>query len=372
MIRSIELAFATAWIAFGQIPCEQLKSLSVSNTTITVAESVPAGPFQAPGSPTPSTNLLPAHCRVAAVLAPSSDSHIEMEVWLPMVESWNGKFQAVGNGGWAGNITFGTGAPQPVNRTMASALKEGYATASNDTGHHGTGADASFADGHPEKLRDFADRAVHEMAVRSKAIIGAFYGREPTLSYWNGCSTGGRPGLMEAQRHPEDFDGIVAGAPANYWTHLMAGIVWAAQATHKGQPGNMTLEKLSLLHGAVLRACDALDGVKDGVLEDPTRCKFDPEALECKGAEGPACLTRAQVEGRAECTAAPSIPAQSSRSIRACRREASLDGIPSTACSLLPSPKATFATSSSKIGIGITGNWISTAVSPWLTRPIMA
>jgi len=239
--------------------------------------------------------MLPAHCRVSAVLAPSSDSHIEMEVWLPPAESWNGKFQAVGNGGWAGNITFGTGAPQPVNRTMASALKEGYATASNDTGHHGKGSDASFAEGHPEKLTDFADRAVHEMAVKSKAIVGAFYGKGPTLSYWNGCSTGGRQGLMEAQRHPEDFDGIVAGAPANYWTHLMAGIVWAAQATHIGEPGNMTAEKLLLLHDAALRACDALDGVKDGVLEDPTRCRFDPEVLECKGAGGPSCLTAPQV-----------------------------------------------------------------------------
>ncbi len=200
-------------------------------------------------------------------MAPSADSHIEMEVWLPTPEAWNGKFQAVGNGGWAGAITFGSANPQPMARSLSSALKEGYATASNDTGHKG--ANASFTPGHPEKLRDFADRAVHEMAVESKVIIAAFYGTGPKLSYWNGCSTGGRQGLMEAQRHPEDFDGIAAGAPANYWTHLMAGIVWGAQTAHKDQPGNLPAEKLSLLHDAVLRACDALDaGVKDGVLED--------------------------------------------------------------------------------------------------------
>ena len=300
MGRSVGLlVLASALIAPAQTPCERLKSLSLPNLTITASETVPAKPFQTANSPQvipPSARgTLPAHCRVAAVLTPSSDSHIEMELWLP-TENWNGKFQAVGNGGWAGSMPSGTGAPQLAGRTMASALKDGYATASNDTGHKGNGADASFALGHPEKLVDFAGRAVHEMVVKSKAIIGAFYGSGPKLSYWNGCSSGGRQGLTEAQRYPEDFDGIVAGAPANYWTHLMAGIVWGAQAAAKGQPGNMQAEKLSLLHDAVLRACDALDGVKDGVLEDPTRCKFDPKQLECKGADGPACLTGPQVE----------------------------------------------------------------------------
>ncbi|HUQ95987.1 MAG TPA: tannase/feruloyl esterase family alpha/beta hydrolase [Bryobacteraceae bacterium] len=280
MVGYLGFLFAAA-LASAQTPCERLKALSLPNIAITSAESLPVG-------------QLPAHCRVAAVLTPSSDSHIEMALWLP--EKWNGKFQAVGNGGWAGTITFGTGNPEAVPRTMSSALREGYATASNDTGHKGRGGDASFALGHPEKLVDFAHRAVHQMTVKSKAIIGIFYGRAPRLSYWNGCSTGGRQGLMAAQRYPEDFDGIVAGAPANYWTHLMTGIIAAAQATHKDQPGNLPREKLILLHDAVLQSCDALDGVKDGVLEDPTRCKLDPVALQCKDAPGPACLTAAQVE----------------------------------------------------------------------------
>ncbi len=297
-MNSVSMCFlATAAIAPAQTPCAQLQSLSLPNTTITAAEFVPELPPRAPAAPTAAHATLPAHCRIAAVLAPSPDSHIEMEVWLPPAESWNRKFQAVGNGGWAGDISFGTAAPQAIPRSMASALKEGYATASTDTGHKGKGADASFALGHPEKLKDFAYRAVHETTVASKAIIAAFYGSGPKLSYWNGCSSGGKQGLMEAQRYPEDYDGVVAGAPANYWTHLMFGIVWAAQATHEGQPGNLQRDKLELLHDAVLRACDALDGVKDGVIGNPALCRFDPGVLECKGPDGASCLTEAQVQG---------------------------------------------------------------------------
>ena len=283
-------------VALAQTPCEGLKSLSLPNATITAAEALPAGAFQAPGTPPPPPAMLPARCRVAAVLTPSADSHIEMELWLP-AENWNGKFEAIGNGGWAGAIAFLDFGGQQAPRSMVSALKEGYAVASNDTGHKGTALDASFALGHPEKLLDFASRAVHEMVVQSKTIVGKFYGSAPKYSYWNGCSTGGRQGLMEAQRYPEDFDGIAAGAPANYWTHEMVGIVGAAQATLKDQPGNLPAEKLSLLHDAVLRECDALDRVKDGVLNNPTACRFDPKTLECKGADGPGCLTQKQVEG---------------------------------------------------------------------------
>ena len=151
--------------------------------------------------------------------------------------------------------------------------------------------------GHPEKLVDFGYRALHETVVASKSMVGAFYDRPPKFSYFHGCSSGGQEGLMEAQRYPEDFDGIVAGAPANYWTHLMASTVWDALAIQKDRPGYLPAEKLSLLHDAVLRACDALDGVKDGVLQDPTQCKFDPKLLACKGADMPTCLTLAQVDG---------------------------------------------------------------------------
>src|SRR6185437_5345345 len=209
MIRNsstlVALVFSGALCAASaQTPCENLKSLTLPNVTFKSVESIPAGPFQAPQAPgrgaAPAGRggapplMLPAYCRAAIVLAPSADSHIEMELWLPATD-WNGKFQAVGNGGWAGSITF---------PAMAQALKEGYATASNDTGH--TGQDPAFALHHPEKLVDFAYRANHEMTVQSKALINEFYGKSQKLAYWNGCSTGGRQGLMEAQKYPADFD----------------------------------------------------------------------------------------------------------------------------------------------------------------------
>ena len=180
----------------ARTPCESLSSLALPNTSITLAQMVPAGEFTLPGTgpAVPQFSQLPAFCRVAATLTPSSDSAIKIEVWLP-ARAWNGKFQAVGNGGWAGTITYAA---------LASALQEGYATASTDTGH--VGGNASFAIGHPEKVVDFAYRAVHEMAVKSKAVIAAFYDGAPRFWYWTGCSTGGRQALMEAQRYPEDFD----------------------------------------------------------------------------------------------------------------------------------------------------------------------
>lgn len=309
-------------------PCESLRALNLPNTTITSAALVPAGPFTPPppqgppgtpvtaapaagrgegrgrgaaaaggrgggrgGAPAAAPTQLPAHCRVAAVLKPSADSHIEMEVWLP-AQTWNGKFQAVGNGGWAGTISY---------PALATALQEGYATASNDTGHKG--GNALFAIDHPEKLVDFAYRAVHEMTVQSKAIIQAFYSRPARLSYWNGCSTGGRQGLMSAQRYPEDFDAILAGAPANYQTHLHAWDMSVALPVLKDPAAAVPTAKLEMVARAAVNACDANDGVTDGLINDPRSCKFDVAALQCKapstalGASGePAdCLTAPQV-----------------------------------------------------------------------------
>jgi len=149
---------------------------------------------------------LPAFCRVAATLTPSADSDIKIEVWLPTA-NWNGKFQAVGNGAWNGAIGY---------PAMADALRRGYATSSTDTGH--AGGSASFALGHPEKLIDFAYRSEHEMTVKAKAVVNAFYGSAPKYSYWNGCSAGGRQALKEAQMFPGDFDGIIAGAPGLDWS----------------------------------------------------------------------------------------------------------------------------------------------------------
>lgn len=292
MNRIIALAlgailFAAAALAQSADSCEGLKSLSLPNTTITAAEPVAAAPFRPPG-PAPATPqpapMLPAHCRVAAAIEPVADSHIEVEIWMPAAD-WNGKFQAVGNGGFNGSISY---------PAMAAALREGYATASTDTGHRG--GSASFALGHPEKVIDFGYRAVHEMTVKAKAVIAAYYGRSPRFSYWNGCSTGGRQGLKEAQRFPEDFDGILAGAPANYETHLHAWSVAVSMAAIQGNQNILSPGKLPLIHQAVLAACDALDGVKDGLLNDPRRCRFDPATLLCSGADSENCLTAAQVQ----------------------------------------------------------------------------
>jgi feruloyl esterase len=254
---------------------------------------VPAGSFTPPpivGPPPPigaePTNWsnLPAFCRVAATLKPSADSDIRIEVWLP-VSGWNGKYEAVGNGGWAGVISY----PE-----MNRAIHAGYATSSTDTGHQG--ATGSFALGHPEKVLDYAYRSEHEMTVKAKAIIQAFYGAAPRYSYWNGCSTGGKQALTEAQRYPQDFNGIIAGAPANYMIHLHAESIAIWQITHKSPEAMIPPGKYPAIHAAALNECDALDGLKDGLIENPALCHFDPKAIECKDGDEPSCLTAAQVE----------------------------------------------------------------------------
>ena len=232
---------------------------------------------------------LPAFCRVAATLKPTADSNIRIEVWLP-ADNWNGNFLAAGNGGGAGAALQG-GINVPA---LAAALRRGYATAATDTGHEG--ATLSFAIEHPEQLIDFGYRAVHEMTVRAKSIAAAFYGDGPQLSYWNGCAAAGREGLMEAQRFPADYDGIAVGAAADNWFDLQSWSLSVYEATHKDEASYIPPAKYPLIHKAALDQCDALDGVKDGVIENPLRCKFDPKVLECKGADTSACLTAPQVE----------------------------------------------------------------------------
>jgi feruloyl esterase len=266
--------------------CTGLSALTLPQTTVTLAQPVAAGGFTLPGggATPPAFNSLPAFCRVAATLKPSSDSDIKIEVWLP-ASGWNGKFQAVGNGGWAGSISYAA---------MAEALRRGYATASTDTGH--TGAGGAFALGHPEKFIDFAYRSEHEMTVKAKAVIESFYGAGPKYSYWNGCSTGGRQGLVEVQRYPNDFDGVIAGASANPRTRLNAWQLHIGQAALKDSAAFIPPAKYPAIHRAVLEACDGLDGLRDGLINDPPSCRFDPQPLLCKGGDGPDCLTARQVE----------------------------------------------------------------------------
>jgi feruloyl esterase len=278
--------------------CESLQGLSLPNTTITLAQSVAAGAFSSPdtgrqGAP-PSADFkhLPAFCRVAATLRPSTDSDIKIEVWLPLA-NWNGKFQGVGNGGLAGFIIY-TAGRGGIERGMAEALARGYATASTDTGHTG-GTAAPFL-GHPEKLADFAYRAVHEMTVTAKGIVRAFYDTAPKLSYWNSCSTGGRQGLIEAQRFPDDYDGIIAGAPAISQTRLVTWSTYVGHAALKEPRYMIPPSKYPMIHRAVVNACDAVDGLKDGLIDDPRSCRFDFKTIECKAGDSASCLTTAQVE----------------------------------------------------------------------------
>jgi feruloyl esterase len=279
--------------------CESLLTLALPNVTITEAAVVAAGQFspRGPGREVPlPAQKLPAFCRVSATLTPTRDSQIKVEVWM-LTTGWNGKFLGVGNGGWAGSIPYGQ---------MISGLGLGYAVGSTDTGH--SGADATFAPGHPEKLIDFGYRAVHEMTATAKAVVKAFYSDAPRFSYWSGCSTGGRQGLVEAQRFPGDYDGIVAGAAANNWTRLVTGLMWGALATLKDPASHLSTEKLAVLNRAVLNVCDAQDGVSDGVIENPRSCRFDPQVVACTAGDAADCLTQPQVDAAKRIYAPASNP----------------------------------------------------------------
>ena len=282
--------------------CETVASMALPHTAILSASEVPAGQFVPPAGPGQRANAfakLPAFCRVAAALKPTADSDIRIEVWLP-ASGWNGKLQSVGNGAWAGSISY---------PALAAAVTAGYAAASTDTGH--TGNNAAFIPGHPEKLADFVYRSVHEMTVAAKGLIEGFYGQAPKYSYWNGCSTGGRQGLTEAQRYPDDYDGIIAGAPAAYVTRLQGMQVWTAQQANRDAGSLIPKDKFSMLHNAALAACDGLDGVKDGVMEDPTKCHFDPQVVACKNGDGSNCLTAEQVETARHMYAGPRLNGKS-------------------------------------------------------------
>jgi Tannase and feruloyl esterase len=271
--------------------CARLTELKLPHVEITLAESVAAGAFKPPaGPPTPGApspeayTHLPAFCRIAGTIRPSSDSDIRFEIWLP-TSNWNGKFVGTGNGVWAGSITY---------FAMIQPLSLGYATAATDDGHQGSPLDASFAAGHPEKLVDFGYRAVHEMTAAAKATISAFYGTGASRSLFVSCSTGGRQGLMEAYRFPDDYDGISSMAPANPMVGLMVSSLWTGEAALKDAVSQIPPQKFTLVHKAAVQACDADDGVKDGIISSPDSCHFDPAALQCKAEDGPDCLTAAQ------------------------------------------------------------------------------
>jgi Tannase and feruloyl esterase len=286
--------------ASAQQSCEGLASLKIPDTTLTLAKSIEPPPdFEVPSLPgkygtPPGQKVSTPFCRVAGFAAPTSDSHISFEVWLPLAANWNGYFQGEGNPGFVGAISYGG---------LARGIAQGYATASTDTGHadaEATGALPPWAIGHPEKVADWGYRAIHLMTVAAKQIIAAYYGKPAKLSFFSSCHEGGNQALTEAQKYPTDYDGIAAGDPAYDITHLQAVSVYLSWMSLKDgvkAPGYIPPSKYPVIHRAVLDMCDALDGVRDGFIENPMLCHFDPATIQCPAKEDYAsCLTPAQVQ----------------------------------------------------------------------------
>ena len=301
-LRSLSYALSVVGFALAAPPaaagdCAALKSLELPDTTITLAESVPAGNFMPPtntsvgpppepprnGAPPPPPagpkplENLPAFCRVAGTVAPA----IEFEVWMPD-RNWNGRLQGVGLGGYLGAINY---------MDLGGALAKGYATASTDAGHKSAGNETAWAIGNPQAIVDLGHRAHHEMTVRAKAIIAKFYGQGPKYSYFTGCSSGGWQALTEAQRYPDDYDGVVVGAPAMNLVHLHAGSIWNVFQARSVRP-----ESFRFLNDHVTSACDLNDGVADRLVQNPRSCAFDLASVQCTGAEVSNCLTESEVK----------------------------------------------------------------------------
>jgi hypothetical protein len=221
-------------------------------------------------------------CRVTARLRPVPGSDIKVEVWLP--RSWNGRLLGAGGGGFNGGLDIAA-------FFFTQPLGQGYAAVATDAGHDQVES-AEFAYESEEKLEDYGYRANHLGAQFAKSLIAKYYGKPVQRAYFHGCSNGGRDALMLARRFPEDYDAIIAGAPAADFTGLMSRFVWNQQAVQSA-PG--LADKLELVADAVMSRCDALDGVKDGLLENPLSCAFDPGAVQCKSGDGPECLNAAEV-----------------------------------------------------------------------------
>jgi feruloyl esterase len=278
--------------------CADLKQLDTPELNITMASPVEAGVFtphveSATSTRKPTPASVPAFCRVTGVLHPVAASNIGFEVWLPLPNAWNHKFEGVGNGAYTGRISYGP---------LENAVNLGYAAASTDTGH--SGSELTFTVGHPERIDDWGYRAVHVAAQAAKKIIAAYYGAVPQHAYFNGCSTGGSQALSEAQRFPEDYDGILAGDAGNDRVHLNVGFLWDWNAAHPDGQLILPDDKLSLLHEAALKACHA----EHDVILDPAACRFDPGVLLCKAGQSDSCLAPVQVEAARMVYAGPRNP----------------------------------------------------------------
>jgi feruloyl esterase len=299
-----------AHAATPKVSCANLARAALPKATITSVQEYAAGMYKLPSKgPEPSGMAIngryqhrdnPAFCRIIATLKPSADSDIRTEIWLPL--DWNGKFLGVANFGWGGTIMY---------NGMFNAILDGYATASNDTGHDNAGPDGEggrFTLGHPEKIIDYTYRADHQMTVDAKTLIKAFYGAGPSHSYFIGCSLGGLEGLIEAKRYPADYDGVVAGAPPNPLTDFNAVQLWPSFLIHQDAARMIPESKYAMIHEAVLTACTSPIGKLYGLVEEPAKCSFDPVQLQCAGADAPDCLTMIQVDMMRKFYAGPVNP----------------------------------------------------------------
>jgi feruloyl esterase len=275
----IVVSLANLSPAYAQDACATLRGASFDATTLRSATAVPADPLKG----------LPAYCEVRVTISPVAGSRIGAIYRLP--DNWNGKVLGIGGGGFAGNLTI---------QSAANGLSRGYAIIQNDLGHESPESlDPSFAIASPGRLNteaiiDFGHRATHLATVVGKAVATRMYGRSPDRAYWEGCSTGGRQGLAEVQRYPDDYDGVIAGAPV-YTPLVYSNAMLRVQAFHAASENNLLPEQVPLIQKAVLAACDATDGVSDGILTDPRACHWDPAELQCNGAASTGCLTPAQV-----------------------------------------------------------------------------
>ncbi|NUZ04715.1 tannase/feruloyl esterase family alpha/beta hydrolase [Piscinibacter koreensis] len=282
-----------------------LATLKLDAATLASAAAQPAGSYTPTGSNTALTNL-PAFCRLRASATPTSDSLINFEVWVPSGTAWNGKLVTTGNGGYSPALNYSD---------MAYAMRQGYAVVGGDTGHQSTDPNEMFwGVGHPEKITDWGSRSVHAITVPAKRLVEGLQGKPASRAYYYGCSTGGHQGYAEIQRYPDDFDGVIAGAPGNNRTRLNVEFLHrflSNRAPNTNGPVILTAAKASLITQRAVAACDALDGVTDGVIEDPRLCtsdKFNVDSLLCTGADNATCLTAAQVAVAKKIYAGPKNP----------------------------------------------------------------
>lgn len=266
--------------------CSALAGTKVESGLVEGAERFDAGQVIVGGETAGATTAV-SICRVRLRLQPEPASSIQVEVWLP--DQWNRKLFGFGGAGFDGGLS--PGGAQLINKVTP----QGYAAVLTDVGHKPIPGLEPWVHKQPAKVVDFGHRGNHLAAVVAKQVIAAYYGSPSQRAYFLGCSNGGREGLMLASRYPEDYDGVIAGAPARLYLEVLTQLIWYHRAVHGPGGAPDLASKLKLVNDAVMRKCDALDGVEDGLLENPQACRFDPEALKCKGADAASCLSETEV-----------------------------------------------------------------------------